>query len=148
MVGCMALPSTCVPLCNSSQMALTTHGHSLLHNTKWMARGPGDLASCIGWLFCDHSFFFSLSNHNCLLFFLKPSFLPTFTSSCMLGDDPFGMELMFSASALSSFTPFQCLMVRVFQFCDVTMGWFFFSLIGYMMQLCIMRTSRCIISCI
>ena len=52
---------------------------------KWMARGPGDLPSCIGWLFCDHSF--SLSNHNCLLFFLKPSFLLTSTSSWMLRDD-------------------------------------------------------------
>ena len=56
-VGCMALPSTCVPLCHLSQMALTTHGHFLLHNTNWIARGPGDLPSCIGWLFCDHSFF-------------------------------------------------------------------------------------------
>ena len=58
LVGCMALPSTFVSLCHSSQMALTTHAHFLLHNTNWMARGPGDLPSCIGWLFCDHSFSF------------------------------------------------------------------------------------------
>ena len=81
-VGCMALPSTYVPLCHSSQMALTTHAHFLLHNTKWMARWLGDLLSCIGWLFSDHSF--ALSNHNCILFFLKPSFLLTNTSSRML----------------------------------------------------------------
>ena len=81
-VGCMALSSTCVPLCHSSQMALITHAHFLLHDITQMGRGPGDLSSCIGWLFCDYSF--SLSNHNCLIFFLKPSFLLTSTSSCML----------------------------------------------------------------
>ena len=46
-----------------------------------------DLVTChhaFGWLFCDHSF--SFSNHNCLLFFLKPSFLLAKTS-WMLGDN-------------------------------------------------------------
>ena len=84
-VGCMALLSTCVPLSHSSQMAHTTHARSLLHNTDWMARGLGDLPSCIGWLFCDHSF--PLSNHNRLLFLLRPSFLLASTSSWVLGDD-------------------------------------------------------------
>ena len=83
-VGCMALLSASMLLCHSTQMAHTVHAHFLFHNTTWMARGPGDLPSCIGWLFCDHSF--SLSNHNSL-FFLKPSFLLASSSSRMLGDD-------------------------------------------------------------
>ena len=122
MVGCMTLPSTCVPHCHSSQMALSTHVHILLHSTTWMARGPGDLPSCIGWLFCDHSF--SLSNHNCLLFFLKPSFLLISTSSWMLGYDPFGMCSIIPTSVTSSFFSFQWLMVWVLQFCEVSMEWF------------------------
>ena len=37
--------------------------------------------------FVTTPFLFFLSNHNCLLFFLKPPFLLTSTSSCVLGDD-------------------------------------------------------------
>ena len=65
-------------------MALTTHAHFLLHVANWMVRGPGDLPLCIGWVFCDH---FSHSSHDCLIFFLKPSFLLTSMSSWVLGDD-------------------------------------------------------------
>ena len=75
---------------------------------NWMARGPGDLPSCIGWLFCDHSF--SLSNHNCLLFFLKSSlfFSNPLHHGCF--EMFFGVNLIEPTNYSSSFILFQFLM--------------------------------------
>ena len=87
-VGCMALPSTCVPLCHSSQMALTTHAHFLLHSTVWMVWRPGDLPSCIGRLFCDHSFPFPFPSQPRLSSLLSHHhFFLTSISSWMIRDD-------------------------------------------------------------
>ena len=77
---------------------------------KWMARGPGDLPSCIGWLFCDHSFSFpfpttivssSFSNHP---FFSRP-----LLHACL--EILFWMHLMVPVSASFSFFSFQWFMV-------------------------------------
>ena len=107
MVGCMALSSTCVPLCHSSQMALSAHSRFLLHDTNWMAKGPDDLPSCIGWLFCDHSFSFPFPTT-----IVSPSFSthPFFSRLLLHGclKMMLGMNLMATTSISSSFFLFQC----------------------------------------
>ena len=134
-VGCMALPSTCVPLCHSSQMALTTHMPTLCCTTPngWRK----DLVNCHHALvgcFVTTPFLFpfpttivssSFSNHP---FFSRPLLLACL--EIIFGD----VTLMASKNGSSSFFPFHWLTIWVFQFCEVSMERFYFFLIVCMMS--------------
>ena len=50
-IASMTLSSACVPLCQSPYSPLTTHTRVRLQKSIWRPRRPGDLPSCIGWVF-------------------------------------------------------------------------------------------------
>ena len=59
---CASLPITTNPL--------TTHSHILLQKSIWGPRRPGDLPSCICWVFGYHFSSNAFSNHSFPLFLL------------------------------------------------------------------------------
>ena len=60
-----------------------THSHILLQKSIWRPRRPGDLPSCIGWVFGDHSSSNAIPTTPFPLFLLlQPSFLVLSTCLC------------------------------------------------------------------